>query len=158
MRKFLAPLLAALLLPACAGASGFLRTVSEPIPQEEQQELTPSDYTGDVRITFLGDCTLGGESPVRYPSLSFEQRIRDNGMDFPFRELRQLTEGDDLTVANLEGVLTDRSLQKADRLYRDPDSRFSRMRDPGQQPFPRLRQRRLQRHESRPGRRGNLLV
>ncbi len=117
MRKFLALLLAALLLPACAGASGFLRTVSEPIPQEEQQELTPSDYTGDVRITFLGDCTLGGESPVRYPSLSFEQRIKDNGMDFPFRELRQLTEGDDLTVANLEGVLTDRSLQKADKKF-----------------------------------------
>ena len=116
MRKALALLLALLLLPAPALAGGTLRTVSE-APAPEDVPAFSSDYTGDVCITFLGDCTLGGESPHPYPSLSFEQRIRDNGMDFPFRDLKQLTEGDDLTVANLEVVLTDRSLQKTEKKY-----------------------------------------
>ena len=116
MRKVLALLLAALLLPAPALAGGTLRTVSE-APAPEDVPAFPSDYTGDVCITFLGDCTLGGESPHPYPSLSFEQRIKDNGMEFPFRELRLLTESDDLTVANLEGVLTDRTLKKADKRF-----------------------------------------
>ena len=62
--------------------------------QEEQQELTPSDYTGDVRITFLGDCTLGGEEKKAGNGLSFASRIAENGTDFPFRGLKQLTEGD----------------------------------------------------------------
>ncbi len=115
MRRALALLLAVLLLPACAGASGSLRTVSDAPPPEEIPEAC--GWTGEVRITFLGDCTLGGESPHPYPSLSFEQRIKDNGMEFPFRELRLLTESDDLTVANLEGVLTDRTLKKADKRF-----------------------------------------
>ena len=55
MRKFLALLLAALLLPACAGASGFLRTVSEPIPQEEQQELNNKITELESRLTTLNE-------------------------------------------------------------------------------------------------------
>ena len=116
MRKALALLSAVLLLPASALAGGIWRTVTED-PAPEDLPALSSGYTGEVRITFLGDCTLGGESPAPYPGLSFAKRIEDNGPDFPFRELRQLTEHDDLTVANLEGVLTDRSLKKKDKKY-----------------------------------------
>ena len=61
-----------------------------------------NDYTGQVRITFLGDCTLGGEEKSRNSRLGFVRRVEENGMDFPFRNLREMTLRDDLTVANLE--------------------------------------------------------
>ena len=87
---------------------------------ENAEQKIPSlanDYTGDLTITFLGDCTLGGEEKSRNSKLGFVRRIEENGMDFPFRNLRALTEKDDLTVANLEGVLTDRKLEKVKKKY-----------------------------------------
>ena len=117
-RQFL--LLLAVLIVLCvplpASASGFWRTVEGELPPEEQW-LPVSDYTGEVRITFLGDCTLGGESPSRYKTIDFAARIAENGMGFPFRELIRLTADDDLTVANLEGVLSDRKLSKVKKKY-----------------------------------------
>ncbi len=109
-------LLPVLLLPVTAFANGTCRTVKED-PTEEDQWRVASDYTGEVTITFLGDCTLGGETPSPYPSVSFARRIEDNGIEFPFRDLTKLTAADDLTVANLEGVLTDRNLTKTDKTY-----------------------------------------
>ena len=109
-------LLSVLLTPVSAMASGSWRTVDGELPPEEQW-LPISDYTGEVRITFLGDCTLGGESPSRYKTIDFAARIAENGMDFPFRELIRLTGNDDLTVANLEGVLSDRKLSKVKKKY-----------------------------------------
>lgn len=103
-------------LPVSALAGGTWRTVKED-PTEDEMMLVASEYTGEVTVTFLGDCTLGGESPARYPALSFERRIRDNGVGFPFRELTRLTAEDDLTVANLEGVLTDRKLAKEKKTF-----------------------------------------
>ena len=61
-----------------------------------------SEYSGTVKITFLGDCTLGGESPSRYPKIDFAARIAENGPDFPFRELKQLTES--MEKAKLPGT------------------------------------------------------
>ena len=75
------------------------------------------DFSGEVRITFLGDCTLGGLENKKNSSLGFVRRIEENGLDFPFRNLRTLTENDDLTVANLEGVLSDRKLKKVKKEY-----------------------------------------
>ena len=76
-----------------------------------------SEYTGTVRITFLGDCTLGGEEKSRNSSLGFNRRIKDNGMEFPMRYLSRLTAEDDISIANLEGVLTDRKLEKVEKTY-----------------------------------------
>ena len=115
LRRLL-PAVLALLLPAAALAGGSWTTVTGEVPIEAQ--LIPvSDYTGEIRITFLGDCTLGGEVPSRHRNLDFAKRIADNGMEFPFRNLRRLTEGDDLTVANLEGVLSDRNLTKVKKKF-----------------------------------------
>ena len=108
--------LLALLLPAAALASGSWRTVAGDLSPEEQW-LPLSEYTGEVRITFLGDCTLGGESPPRYRNIDFAGRIEANGLEFPFRELIRLTAEDDCTVANLEGVLSDRKLSKVKKKY-----------------------------------------
>ena len=99
-----------------AGASGTWYTFTEDAPPEQMGYLV-NEYTGTVTVTFLGDCTLGGEEKSRNSSLGFFRRIRDNGYEFPMRNLSALTASDDLTVANLEGVLTDRKLAKVDKKY-----------------------------------------
>ena len=118
MRPFrrLLCLLLALLLPVPAMASGSWRTAADE-PDPDSLWIPVSEYTGEVRITFLGDCTLGGESPSRNRRVDFARRIADNGMAFPFRELVRLTAADDLTVANLEGVLSDNKLKKAKKKF-----------------------------------------
>ena len=97
-------------------AAGTWYTLTDP-ETEESLPARANDYTGTVTATFLGDCTLGGEEKSRNARLGFVRRIEENGMDFPFRNLRSLTLEDDLTVANLEGVLTDRKLQKEKKKY-----------------------------------------
>ena len=76
-----------------------------------------SDYTGEVTLTFLGDCTLGGEKKSQSNARSFFQVIRREGFRYPVRDLVTLTQEDDVTLANLEGVLTDRELEKVKKTY-----------------------------------------
>ena len=68
-------------------------------------------------MTFLGDCTLGGEEKTRNAAGGFIRTIERNGFEYPFRNLSVLTAADDLTVANLEGVLSDRKLSKVKKTY-----------------------------------------
>ena len=112
----LLPLLLALLLPVPALASGTWRNLKEDLSDADQW-LVRSEYTGEVRITFLGDCTLGGEEDVQHASIGFATVMEQNGLEFPFRELIRLTGSDDLTVANLEGVLSDRKLSKVKKKF-----------------------------------------
>lgn len=76
-----------------------------------------SDYTGTVTITFLGDCTLGGEAMYRNHEKGFVNTLAQKDNAYPFKNLKRLTENDDITVANLEGVLTDRKLQPMDKVF-----------------------------------------
>ena len=89
----------------------------EEVRDEPEKDREEPAYSGEIRITFLGDCTLGGLENKRNSSLGFVKRIEENGYGFPFRDLKRLTEGDDLTVANLEGVLSDRKLKKVSKEY-----------------------------------------
>ncbi len=112
-----AALLAALLLgPGAASGGDEWFTLRDPETFGGRGFLV-SEYTGEVRITFLGDCTLGGEEKSRRAALGFARRIAENGMDFPMAGLMALTARDDLTVANLEGVLSDRALKKEPKEY-----------------------------------------
>ena len=118
MRKYGLMLLCLLLLlgmscSACAEGEWFLFSDSVP----EELLFTVNDYTGTVTLTFLGDCTLGTQDGVSGRANSFTNLIEEHGMSWPFRNLVSLTAHDDLTVANLEGVLTDRSLTKVEKSY-----------------------------------------
>ncbi len=116
--KHLAPLLVCLfLLPSAAGASASCRwnTLTKEFVPDYQ--VLSDDFSGDVTITFLGDCTLGGEDKSRGSQLGFVSRVKKNGLDYPLREMSRLTMHDDMTVANLECVLTDRSLEKVEKKY-----------------------------------------
>ncbi len=105
-----------LLLSAVSGrGEGTWLTLPETGEQGVKEKAC--DYTGEVRCTFLGDCTLGGLASKKRSPLGFVKRIEENGYDFPFRNLRKITAEDDLTVANLEGVLSDRDLKKVPKEY-----------------------------------------
>ena len=118
MKRVLAFLLAILLLAsASAQASGSWMTFTEDVVPSEQAYLV-QEYTGTVRITFLGDCTLGGEEKASTLYRGFVRTVERNGYAWPFRNLAALTASDDLTVANLEGVLSDRTdLHKVEKTY-----------------------------------------
>jgi len=61
-----------------------------------------------VTMTFVGDCVLG--SNIDWPKdddRTFPNVIEREGMDYPFANVRDYFAADDLTVVNLEGVLTD---------------------------------------------------
>ena len=117
MKRFGAVLLAAVLLvPAFAGASGSWTTLTVKDGPSEQAYLV-QEYTGAVRITFLGDCTLGGEEKSQNLYRGFVKTVERNGYAWPFRNLTALTAQDDLTVANLEGVISDRELNKVSKEF-----------------------------------------
>ena len=117
MKRFGAVLLAAaLLVPVSTGASGSWTTLSAKDELPAQASLV-QEYTGTVRITFLGDCTLGGEERTRSAWRGFVRTVERNGTGWPFRNLTALTATDDLTVANLEGVLSDRDLIRIKKEY-----------------------------------------
>lgn len=61
-----------------------------------------------ICITAIGDCTLGNDSRFLYET-SFNyiyNKFDNNGYDWFFSHVRHIFEEDDLTIANLEGVLS----------------------------------------------------
>lgn len=62
-----------------------------------------------IRLTFTGDVTLGSEEALRDEDFSLIHFAEEHGYDYFFSEVRSLFEQDDLTIVNLEGVLSDSS-------------------------------------------------
>ena len=60
-----------------------------------------------VLMTFAGDCTLGGEGSLSKTEESFDTFADQYGYDYFFANFWELFEKDDITVVNLEGVLSD---------------------------------------------------
>ena len=60
-----------------------------------------------LRITFTGDVTLGSEENKKNREESFNSFVKREGYGYFFRKVKDLFEADDLTVVNLEGVLSD---------------------------------------------------
>ena len=72
-----------------------------------------------VLMTFAGDCTLGGEGSVSKKEESFAAFAEKYGYDYFFANFRELFEKDDLTVVNLEGVLSDSAfMEKKGKTFR----------------------------------------
>jgi hypothetical protein len=62
-----------------------------------------------IRLTFTGDVTLGSEEDIRAEKDSLDALAKEKGYDYFFEKVRPLFEQDDLTIVNLEGVLSDSS-------------------------------------------------
>ena len=65
-----------------------------------------------ILMTFTGDCTLGSEETKRRNANSFDTFAKEKGYDYFFANFKDLFEADDLTVVNLEGVLSDNAGQE----------------------------------------------
>ena len=72
-----------------------------------------------IRLTFAGDVTLGSEEYLRkedYSLVSFAER---EGNEYFFENVRELFSMDDLTIVNLEGVLSDSNAgENKEKTYR----------------------------------------
>ena len=66
---------------------------------------------GEIRMTvsFTGDVTLGCPERGRNNPEAFDSYAEREGYDYFFRNVKDLFEHDDLTLVNLEGVLSDSS-------------------------------------------------
>ncbi|MDD6051903.1 MAG: CapA family protein [Clostridiales bacterium] len=58
-----------------------------------------------ITITCTGDTTLGSNKRVSDKPYAYQRYIEQYGYDYPFAGIRSLTENDDITLVNLEGVL-----------------------------------------------------
>lgn len=59
-----------------------------------------------IVISFLGDCSIGDSIQYRDYSVCYHNTIREKGPEWPFSLVEEVLKADDLTVANLEVVLT----------------------------------------------------
>lgn len=70
-----------------------------------------------VKVTFVGDCTLGCTSAEREKSSGFEAFIEQYGLAYPFEKVQEIFAHDDCTVINLESVFYDTDAGKVDKTY-----------------------------------------
>ena len=78
-----------------------------------------------VTLSFAGDCTLGSEEFRRGTEGSFDSFINKYGVTYPFEKVRDVFLNDDMTIVNLEGVLSDSAKgedQKKAYRFRGPSS------------------------------------
>lgn len=91
------------------------------------QGAPPPDGSS-ILLTFTGDCTLGGQEWLRNRDFSFVSHIKRHGYAYPFAQVREFFQEDDLTVINLENVFYDKTTTPAKKnyLFRAPEE-FARI-------------------------------
>ncbi|MEA4998838.1 MAG: CapA family protein [Candidatus Limiplasma sp.] len=117
MKRVLAVLLALAFWPAMATAQAQVFTFAFDAPPAALTEtvMTVVEGTTEVRLTFGGDCTLGGTAAGG--ARRFESYIRQHGFAYPFANLAALLQADDLSLVNLEGVLSARRLARVKKTF-----------------------------------------
>ena len=75
-----------------------------------------------IVVTFTGDCTLGNtplqrEGDQVEGKRCFESYIEEFGVEYPFKNVRDIFLNDDLTVINLESTFYDYEANKANKTY-----------------------------------------
>lgn len=81
------------------------------------------DENDTLTLSFLGDCSIGDSLQYRDYAISYHSTIREKGPDWPFSLVEDVLRADDLTIANLEVVLTTHTVprqSKAHNLIGDP--------------------------------------
>ena len=97
-------------------------------PEAENGEAHPDDEAavrkeGTALISFLGDCSIGDALQSVSTGSSYHTVVDKNGYAWPFSEVQQYIGTDDMTVANLEIVITTQTKHKniVFPLRADPD-------------------------------------
>ena len=73
-------------------------------PTPEPTEAPAGD--GSITLSFVGDCSIGDSYQFKAYGTSYHTVLAEQGYDWPFSLVKKYLEADDLTVANLEVVLT----------------------------------------------------
>lgn len=71
---------------------------------------------GEILLSFLGDCSIGDSEQYVGASTSYHKTIDDQGYAWPFSLVKDYLAADDLTIANLEVVFTNRT-KHTDKMY-----------------------------------------
>lgn len=87
----------------------FSDKVSEPM------DIPVPDPEISITISVVGDCTLGTDENFNY-SRSLNAYYEKNGPEYFLKNVKNIFETDDLTIANLEGTFTDLTT-RADKTY-----------------------------------------
>lgn len=97
--------------------------LSTPSPTSTPENTIPPQNLlgdGDVQITITagGDMTIGGDVRKRGDSL-FEKELKRQGGDLNFltRNIREILQGDDMTIVNFEGTLTTTPVYKTNNQF-----------------------------------------
>ncbi len=79
----------------------------------EPVEVIPLPEKKEIILSFIGDCTLGRDERYGYEN-SFDHvfKLNNNDYSYFFRNVKEVLEADDLTIANLEGTLTDATIRQ----------------------------------------------
>ncbi len=107
-----------------AGPEAVPESLPEPetVPESEPESLLPAEPAevpvpehaadGTALLSFIGDCSIGdGFSSIKSPT-SYHSVVDREGYAWPFSLVKEYLASDDLTVANLEVVLTERNQRK----------------------------------------------
>ena len=76
----------------------------------------PAEAKNTVTLSFVGDCSIGDSEQYTKAASSYHTCLSKNGYAWPFSLVKDYLENDDLTVANLEVVFTNRT-KHADKKY-----------------------------------------
>lgn len=75
----------------------------------EEASVLPLTGNKTLTLTFTGDVTLGSEEAYRNRASSFESTVKREGDEYFLKNFQDLFQNDDLTVINLEGVISNSS-------------------------------------------------
>lgn len=78
-------------------------------------EPTPTQAPVTLTVSVVGDCTLGTDETFDY-STSLNAYYENYGKDYFLQNVKSIFQADDLTIANMEGTLTD-STQREDKTF-----------------------------------------
>ena len=91
-----------------------LKAAEAPIAEPAaENDIQPADT---VTISLLGDCSIGDSAQYIANPGSYHDTVDKNGYAWPFSLVSDYLKNDDLTVANLEAVLTTRT-RHTDKTY-----------------------------------------
>ncbi len=116
MKKAILLLMVVLLLCGCARESAetlpviqtteVLETTQEATVQPATEPLETEPKEERFLLTFVGDCTFGSNPTNAYAGFGFLKTVGED-YSYPFRNVIEYFENDELTLLNLEGPLTD---------------------------------------------------
>ncbi len=88
----------------------------KPAPDPTEAPTEAAEEKSGVTISLIGDCSIGDSIQYIGSETSYHAAIKKNGLDWPFSLVRDYLLQDDLTVANLEVVFTNRQ-KHSDKVF-----------------------------------------